>query len=171
MKGANIIVQWLTANKDLAALVISLLALVVGLITVLIAVRQARLATYARMHEALVQPDVARGRKLLFLCHKSGSFPDVGETSWDEVNQALALYDTLGTYVRRRLVPRGLVLAAWHHQLLAIREPAEQFASHRRRLNIKQPWVGLDYLFGKAERYSHRSWLRRATTSVRRTNS
>ena len=66
---------WVALNKDLIALLISLLALVIGLATVLIAVRQARLDTYARMHESLVHATAARGRKLLFLAWRDGQFP------------------------------------------------------------------------------------------------
>jgi hypothetical protein len=152
------VLDWFAANKDLIALLISLLALVIGLATVLIAVRQARLDTYARMHEALVQHTAAHGRKLLFLAWKDDQFPNTQEEDWDQINHSLALYDTLGTYVRRRLVPRRLVLAAWHKQLLAIEKAAEAFQQHRRSLGISQPWVGLGYLFQKALRYSRKPW-------------
>lgn len=150
--------NWVAGNKDIIALLISLLALVVGLVTVLIAVRQARLATYARMHEAMIQPDAAHGRKLLFLAASAGTFPDIADPDWDRINHALTLYDTLGTYVRRRLVPRRLVLASWYRQLIAIEKPAEAFQQHRRNVGILQPWVGLGYLFTKAESYARRPW-------------
>jgi hypothetical protein len=154
------VLGWVASNKDLIALLISLLALVIGLATVLIAVRQARLDTYARMHEALVQHTAAHGRKLLFLAWKDGRFPGTADADWDQINHALALYDTLGTYVRRRLVPRRLVLAAWYKQLLAIEKAAAAFQEHRRKLGISQPWVGLGYLFVKASKYSREPWRR-----------
>jgi hypothetical protein len=154
------VLGWVASNKDLIALLISLLALVIGLATVLIAVRQARLDTYARMHESLVQHTAAHGRKLLFLAWNAKQFPGPSDADWDQINQALALYDTLGTYVRRRLVPRRLVMAAWHKQLLAIEEAAEAFQKHRSNLGIVQPWVGLGYLFKKASKYSRMPWRR-----------
>ncbi|HKN46245.1 MAG TPA: hypothetical protein VJW23_20220, partial [Propionibacteriaceae bacterium] len=79
----GIVLEWVASNKDLIALLISLLALVIGLATVLIAVRQARLDTYARMHEALVQHTAAHGRKLLFLAWRDRQFPGTADADWD----------------------------------------------------------------------------------------
>src|SRR4051812_3153977 len=53
----------------------------------------ARVATFQRMHEMLVDPKAARGRRLLFLAHTKGDFPALGEERWDEINYSLALYD------------------------------------------------------------------------------
>ena len=147
-------VEWVAHNKDLLALLISLLALLVGLATTVIALlaarRQAQRDTYARMHETLVAPSVAQGRRKLFVGYREGRFPTFSEPGWDEINQALALYDTLGTYYHRQLVPQDLLLAAWHHPLKAVTQPAKAFVAHRQALDIRQPWPMLDELLEAA---------------------
>ena len=152
--------EWVGGYKDLLALLISLLALAVGLATTVIALvaarRQAQRDTYARMHEALVAPEVATGRRLLFLAHRNGEMPKLTNPDWDKINQALALYDTLGTYYQRRLVPRRLLMAAWHHPLRAIKPPAHAFVEERRRNGITQPWPMLAYLLREADAYTCR---------------
>jgi hypothetical protein len=142
--------EWVGEYKDLLALFISLVALVVGLMTIRIARRQARLDTYARMHETLVAPGVAKGRRLLFTAYRRRQFPTYKEDGWDETNQALALYDTLGTYYQRKLVPQDLLLAAWHHPLKAVTPAAKAFVEHREALGIRQPWPMLNQLLAAA---------------------
>jgi hypothetical protein len=148
-------ISWVNGNKDLLALVISLLALVVGLVTIWIAAHQARLQTYARMHEALINGSASTGRRLLFTLDKTNKFPLPTDESeaWDHINQALATYDTLGVYFAAGLVPRRLVLRSWHHPLKAILGPARAFVAHRTALGIKQPWNGLNALLDKAEQF------------------
>lgn len=154
----RITANWLSSNKDLIAMILSVTAILVAYRTIAIARRQSRLDTYARMHESMVSPDAARGRKRLFLHYRhqtSGpgyTFPRPEDDDWDEINQALALYDTLGMYFKARIVPRRLLLRAWHHPLKAIARPAREFAEWRRSMGILQPWNGLDYLLERARR-------------------
>ena len=127
-----------TSNKDLLALLVSLLALAVSIFTT----RQesaatraiakqaadhaetlARDATYQRIHELLVDPKAAAGRRRLFQAATAKKFPAVGESSWDEINYSLALYDTLAGYVHRKQIDQAVVLDAWHHPLTNIAGP------------------------------------------------
>jgi hypothetical protein len=62
--------------------------------------------------------------------------------SWDHINQALAIYDTLGVHYATRLLPKRLVLKFWHHPLKAVYRPASMFVKHRSQLGIKQHWNG-----------------------------
>src|SRR3712207_1590441 len=93
--------------KDLLALAVSLLALVVSILTArqnvdatrriaqgaaVHAEAMARTATYQRMHELLVEPSAASGRRQLFQAARRGQFPGLGEKGWDEINYSLALY-------------------------------------------------------------------------------
>jgi hypothetical protein len=148
------VLRWLTDNKDLVVIGISFLALLVGLVTVLIARSQARLANYARMHEALIDGSASKGRRLLFVAAETDKFPLPSDDTaiWDDINQALAAYDTLGVYFDAGLVPKGLVLRTWHHPLKAIVSPARAFVRHRTRLGIGQPWNGLNTLLQEAEK-------------------
>jgi hypothetical protein len=77
-------------NKDLSALAVSLIALVVSIVTAgqnVKATRQiaqdaashaeamARIATYQRIHEMLVEPSAAAGRRRLFQTARDGRAP------------------------------------------------------------------------------------------------
>ena len=57
--------DWLARNTDLVALFLAVVGLGVSLFTVWLSVRQARLNAYTRMHEMLVSPETARGRRIL----------------------------------------------------------------------------------------------------------
>lgn len=128
----------------------ALLALGISLATVLIAVWAARATCYQRIHEALVDPQAARGRKLAFVSLASGQWPSLESPEWDDLNQALALYDTLGVYVRRRYVPSGLVLENWSHPINTIGPAVSAFSEERARLGIRQYWTGYTYLAQRA---------------------
>ena len=114
----------------------------------------ARNASYQRMHELLVDPKAAAGRRALFLAARDKRYPAVGDPGWDEINYSLALYDTLGGYVNRDQVDEYVVLDAWHHPLTSIAEPVRDFMAHRRVQGVNQPWSHLLDLLKKAEKYS-----------------
>jgi hypothetical protein len=156
---------WWSQNKDLLAFAVSLIALGLSVWSTRKTVARgeastraslerseamARTSTFQRMHEMLVDPKAARGRRLLFLAHKNGNFPALGEQRWDEINYALALYDTLGGYVKNGQVDEDLVLTAWHHPLVNIAEPVRAFMAHREANDVRQPWAYLHDLLRRA---------------------
>ncbi len=160
-----------TANKDLLALLVSLLALSVSILTSrqnLAATRTiaqqaadnaqklARDAAYQRIHELLVDPKAAAGRRRLFEAARVKTFPALGENGWDEINYSLALYDTLAGYVHRNQVDETIVLDSWHHPLANIAGPVREFMAHRQDQRIPQPWAHLMSLLAKAEQYTCR---------------
>jgi hypothetical protein len=116
----------------------------------------AQSATYQRIHELLVDPKAAAGRRRLFQAEKAGCYPAIGENSWDEINYSLALYDTLGGYMNRDQVDGTVVLDAWHHPLANIAKPVREFVAHRRQQGVNQPWAHLMDLLSKAEAYECR---------------
>jgi hypothetical protein len=157
-----------TDNKDLLALLVSLIALAVSIITSrqnLSATRRiaqdaadndrklARAVTYQRIHELLVDPKAAAGRRRLFQAARDNRFPALGDDGWDEINYSLALYDTLAGYVHRGQVDEAVALDAWHHPLTNIAEPVRQFMTHREAQDVRQPWAHLMGLLAKAEQY------------------
>jgi hypothetical protein len=145
--------DWLARNTDLVALFLAVLGLGVSLFTVWLSVRQSRLDAYTRMHEMLVSPETARGRRILFLAHGHGNLPEPGDADWDSINQSLAVYDTLAVYMRRKIVSERLVLSAWFHPLTAIHEPADAWVKHRASFGVRNPWPNLTWLLDRAEQY------------------
>ena len=171
-----------TENKDLLALLVSLAALAVSILTSrqnLVATRQiaeqnlaatreiaeqaaannlklAKMATYQRIHELLVDPKAAAGRRRLFEAARANRFPALGEAGWDEINYSLALYDTLAGYVSPGQVDEEVVLDAWHHPLINIAGPVREFMAHRQSQGVQQPWAHLMGLLASAERYQCR---------------
>lgn len=145
--------EWLGQNTDLVALFLAVVGLCVSLLTVWLSVRQSRLNAYTRMHEMLVSPQTAGGRRILYLAHAQQRLPEPGDADWDAINQSLAVYDTLAFYMRRRIVGRRLVLSAWFHPLSAIREPADAWVQHRAAHGVRNPWPNLTWLLDRAESY------------------
>lgn len=173
--------EWLTSRPEQAAAFAAFLSVLaacwVAFYTVLAQRRSARDATYERIHEILVSPEVARGRRQIFL--RGGADPcafpspleaDLTDTEeavnpdlWDSMNQALAWYDTLGTYYLSGRVPRrrwyrpwtkDVVMTAWLHPLVEIRPGAYRFLDHRRNQGIQQPWTALRHLLEVAAKRS-----------------
>jgi hypothetical protein len=182
MAAAGEAASFWTENKDLLALFVSLAALAVSILASrqnlkatreianqnLAATREmakeaaahnlrlAQAATYQRIHELLVDPKAAAGRRRLFQAERVKKFPGLGEESWDEINYSLALYDTLAGYVNREQVDENIVLDAWHHPLANIAGPVQEFMEHRQAQNVHQPWTHLMDLLAKAKRYECR---------------
>jgi hypothetical protein len=147
-----------SANKDLLAFFISLIALAVSVFVARQSVKttqqMARAATFQRIHELLVDPKAAAGRRRLFQAHLSGNFPSLGQEGWDEINYSLALYDTFGGYVFRGDIDEATALAAWHHPLNNITAPVRGFMAHRRSEGVDQPWPYLMDLLEKSSTYT-----------------
>jgi hypothetical protein len=161
-------VKWISDNKDFLALVVSVFALGLSVWSTRKTVHQAsnavsaanaaqrdlvRMATYQRIHELLVDPKAAAGRRRLFQAHQADNFPALGADGWDDINYSLALYDTLGGYMSRDEVDAQTVLAAWHHPLQNIAEPVARFMEFRRRNGVSQRWAYLHYLLEKSRAY------------------
>jgi hypothetical protein len=113
----------------------------------------AKMAAYQRIHELLVDPKAAAGRRRLFQAAEAKKFPALNEAGWDEINYSLALYDTLAGYVYREQVDENVVLDAWHHPLVNIADPVRKFMAHRKTQKVNQPWAHLMGLLTKAEQY------------------
>jgi len=151
------LVKFLADNKDVLAFGVSIIALILALFTSWWSVQAtrklARGATYQRIHELLVDPKAAAGRRQLFLAAKSGQFSALDEVAWNEINYSLALYDTMAGYVNRKQVDRKIVLDAWHHPLTNIAGPVRAFMEYRRSKDIDQPWAHLMTLLRDAEKH------------------
>jgi hypothetical protein len=78
--------RWVGENKDLLALILAVVGVTVSLVTVGMSIRQARLNAYTRIHELLVSPEIAKGRRMLFLASAADALPEPGDPGWDEIN-------------------------------------------------------------------------------------
>lgn len=133
-----------------------------------------RQAAYQRLHERLIEPDVAKGRRLLIMTHHARlareatgetiplgyegrdpakarpdyAYPLPTDEDWDLVNHSLALLDTLGYYLKSGLIDQGTFAESWRTPLQNLRDPLLEFQKHRYALNIHQPW---SYLSGMME--------------------
>lgn len=146
-----------------AALVSAIIAVCATILSVIVmrqTERISRQANYTRLHEMLVDPKAACGRRKLFMAYDHDAYPTLGDPDWDDINYSLALYDTLGGYLKHGLIDRELALAAWHDPLTRITTPAEHFICLRARGLEPPPWAFLRYLLQEADAYSiskHRS--------------
>src|SRR5688572_16112347 len=80
--GMRRMLDWIDQNTDLTALLLAVLGLGLGLFTVWLSINQARLSAYTRMHEMLISPETAKGRRILFLAHAKSELPDPGDPDW-----------------------------------------------------------------------------------------
>lgn len=146
------------------AVVLTGITVLVSLLALWRTIDIGRMHVYQRIHEKLVDPEVAYGRRRIFLLGGElggfgASFPLVTDSdegvpsAWDIMNQSLAWYDTLGVYLAHRYVPRAVVLSAWKHPLVAIAPAAYRFLNHRARQGIQQPWGSLKTLILAADSY------------------
>lgn len=158
-------------TRNLLTLLLASVAIGVSVFNLFYTTRRAhwltRMASYQRLHEALVSAPVASGRRSIFVHARLGDFPVprhevcdgcrcLENDLWDSMNGAAAWYDTLATYMRYRQVPRKVALRAWYHPLIAIRPSLYTFLDHRARQGIGQPWAALQWLLEEVVWYSCR---------------
>jgi hypothetical protein len=110
--------------------------------------------SFMRIHELLIDPRAAGGRRKLFLSFADGEYPQLGSSDWDDINYSLALYDTLGGYMQHGFVNSRMALASWHDPLVRIAEPARAFAAHRQSDQQNRPWSFLMALLDAAEEFN-----------------
>lgn len=148
-------IRWFSDNSGLVGLALSFVAIGLSVFTVVTSRRQQRDAAFARIHELLIQPDLQRGRRTLFAVRSAEDVPAVGTVAWDEANRALAMYETLGYYVAKGIVPPNQALGLWHHSIRDIRTAAGWFVEARRGTHVGgwRPWPYLHELMDRADRY------------------
>lgn len=148
---------WLTNNKDIIGIALALIGLAVTAYTVLIARAAQRRDAFMRIHEVLLQPEIQEGRRLLFQIGSHDDVPKRDSTSYQMINRSLAMYDTLGHYIRRGDVDRRRAMDVWHHSLRDITAPAEIFI-HARESSHRSGWLAWPWLrWLLAEAASYRS--------------
>ncbi|UKA59141.1 hypothetical protein [Arthrobacter sp. FW306-2-2C-D06B] len=135
--------DWLTVILAGSALIVSLAALSFNR-------RKAKQDTFLSIHDKLIALDLQEGRRLLF--EKINSPEDADRllqediASYHKINRALAMYDVLGLYVKRRYVVKSWVLEEWGPGLAKARVPGKHFIAHRTKQGVPSSWKNFDSL-------------------------
>lgn len=129
--------DWLTAALAFAALLVSSGALYFNWM-------KAKQETFLDIHAKLIDVEVQEGRRLLYHEIRSAADParllKEDEEKYDKVNRALAMYDVLGLYVRKRYVFKNWVLDEWGAALVRARPHAKHFIAHRESQGSFSAW-------------------------------
>jgi hypothetical protein len=147
--------QWLDRSKDLVAIVVATVAVILSLVTVVVQKRQQQRDAFRQIQDVLMSPDLQRGRWLIIeISRGKRGLPDQFSPEFYLLNRTLGMYDTLAMYVRRRVVPRRWVLDMWHHPLAGMRGAARQLARHHQEADLGwTPWPELWSFLDEAARY------------------
>jgi len=147
--------NWFQASKDLIAITIAALAVVVSLLTVILQRRQGQRAAYREMYTTLMSADLHRGRFLIKELPQTEDTPN-NESDSRLVHRTLGVFDNLAMFARQRVVPRRWVLEVWHHALKDMHEGVNiirQKAIETKDSGAISPWPQLRILLDKAEAY------------------
>jgi hypothetical protein len=146
---------WLTNNKDIIGIALAVIGLAVTAYTVATARTSQRRDAFMRMHEVLLLPEIQEGRRLLYQVEAIDDVPSQNTIEYQKINRALAIFDTLGHYVRRGHVDRREALELWHHSLVDLKLPAETFIQARKLKHRSEwtPWPRLRWLMSEAATY------------------
>jgi hypothetical protein len=149
--------NWSQSSKDLIAIAIAALAVVVSLVTVILQRRQAQRAAYREIYTTLMSDDLHRGRWLI----RNMSMSEAPVIPKDELDfrliyRTLGVFDNMAMFARRRVIPVKWVLEVWHHPLKEMRKGVEiirQNAIDAKESSAAEPWPQFWILLDKAETY------------------
>jgi hypothetical protein len=113
--------SWFGQNKDLLALVVAAVAVVVSLVTVLVQRRQQQLDAYRQIYDALMSPEIHRGRWSIIEVGRTGKSPEWDSGEQFNLFRTLGMLNALATYYRHRIVPRRLVRKVWKYPMMDMR--------------------------------------------------
>jgi hypothetical protein len=108
--------SWFGEPKDLIAIVIATLAVILSLVTVLIQKQQQQRDAYRQIYDVLMSPELHRGRWMIVDISKGRTqIPEPDTPEFFLIYRTLGVFDALAMYTRHRIVPRHLVLKVWRH--------------------------------------------------------
>lgn len=115
-----------------ASLVIAIAALAVSLSAFLTSRWRDRRDLLLRVHERLVTVEQQQARRLIHRLGEQGKrVEDYTDDEYAVVNNALAAFNVLGIYYKRRYIRRRDVLELWAVPLLRLMSPSAPFLAHR----------------------------------------
>jgi hypothetical protein len=150
--------QDMGSYKDVLALAIAALAVVVSLITVVLQQRQQKREAYRGLFEMLMSEQLQRGRWLVGDVGRKRRLPANGSLEYYEIYRTLGVFEALAMYNESKAVPRDWVIKVWHHSLCDMKKGAEFMRDVR--LNEEQkyvPWPNLWPLMEEAEHFIEKS--------------
>ena len=140
-------------SKDLIAITIALVAVILSLVTVLVQRRQQRRNAFQQIHDVLMSPEHQRGRWLMWDIADTGRLPDQGTPDYYLINRTLGMLDILARYTRHGVVPRRWVLETWHHPLQQMAAAVTLLVDERVAVGHWRPWPQLGWLIRAAQTY------------------
>ena len=113
---------------------------------------------FIKMHEALLDPDLQRGRRILNSKFRTAAeFDSMQDQSPDEyqlINRCLAMFDVFAMYVDHKFIDEELVLKEWGHTIARTWEHAEPFLDARSDREHYRPWANLRSLAPRAIKWA-----------------
>ena len=139
---------------DVAPIVLSCIAIGLSLFVFVEGRRRHKRDLFLKIHETMINEDSYRGRQLLL----SRAFDEAtiaaltpGERA--DISRCLALYDTLGLYLRRKHLIEDDVVSMWGDPALRAWQAAQPFVERRARQSRGQSaYPHFRYLASRAER-------------------
>src|SRR5215469_14972133 len=101
--------NWFQTSKDLIAITIAALAVVVSLVTVILQRRQEQRAAYREIYTTLMSEDLHRGRRLVNEISKTRVIPK-DELDFRLIYRTLGVFDNMAMFARQKAVPLKWVL-------------------------------------------------------------
>jgi hypothetical protein len=93
-------------NKDLVAIDIALVAIIISLTTVLTDRHHHRAMSFPTVQELMLYADLQHGRILVYEADVTGKVPPDGSAESFQIIRARAVFDTVDAFVRRGIVAR-----------------------------------------------------------------
>jgi hypothetical protein len=144
--------NWFEAPKDLIAVSIAALAVVLSLITVVLQRRQQQRAAYREIYSTLMSDELHRGRWMINRISRPEHIPK-DKLDYRLVYRTLGVFDNLAMYERQRVIPRKWVLDVWHHPLHDMYTGASVIRCDAEKDGAVSPWPQLWTLFDQAAAY------------------
>jgi len=144
--------NWFEASKDLIAISIAALAVVLSLITVVLQRRQQQRAAYREIYSTLMSDELHRGRWMISRISGPEHIPK-DKLDYRLVYRTLGVFDNLAMYERQGVVPRKWVLDVWHHPLHDMYKGASVIRRDAEKDGAVSPWPQLWTLFDQAAAY------------------
>jgi len=145
--------DWFVRSKDLIAIMVAVIAVLLSLVTVLVQRRQQRHHAFQQLHDVLMTAEHQRGRWMMWDIADTGRLPDAASPDYYLINRTLGMLNLLAIYTKNGVVPRVWVLEIWHHPLQQMAAAVRLLADERLAVGNWRPWPQLDWLIGQAQAY------------------
>jgi len=114
--------------------------------------RRDRRDLFLKVHELMISEDRQWGRELLFRHGKDReTLTGLSPAEFRAINRALATYNALGMYLKKKYVNEGDVMDMWAQPIVRAWHRAEAFVAFRSEQERFWPWPHFAYLASRAE--------------------